>query len=102
VELFQQFAAVCFVLALAGLAAWWLKRGVPDTILIAGRRRGNARRLELIQRLPLTTQHHVCLVRLDGKELLVAVYPNGITVSPVGPTSAYAPTGAPDRKESLT
>lgn len=99
-ELFQQLAAVCFVLALVGLAAYWLKRGAPGAILISHRRGASAKRLELIQRIPLTAQHHLCLVRLDGKEWLVGVYPNGMTALSE-PGAAAQATNSPDGKEQF-
>lgn len=98
VELFQQFAAVCFVLALAGLAAYWFKRGAPRGILIPGVRGANVKRLEVVQRLPLTAQHYLCLVRLDGSEWLICVYPNGATVLG-GTGSKTLPGASQDRKE---
>ncbi len=98
-ELFQQFAAVCLVLALAGLAVYWLKRGLPGVFLFQRARAANPRRLEIVQRIALTAQHQLCLVRLDGKEWLIGVYPNGMTALS-RPEWPGRPEIGPDRKES--
>jgi flagellar biogenesis protein FliO len=80
VELFQQFASVGFVLLLAGLAAWWLRKGAAGAGLRSWARGNQLKRMQLLQRLPLTPQHYLCVVRVDGKDWIVGVYPSGMTV----------------------
>ena len=76
-ELFQQFVMVLVVLGLLCGALWLLKRkGWART----GMRRsgdGGQPRLEVIDRLPLTPQHSLHLVRLADRTLLIGLSPNG-------------------------
>jgi flagellar biosynthetic protein FliO len=77
VELFQQFMIVLAVLGLLCGALWLLKRkGWARTGM---RRSGDSGqpRLEVIDRLPLTPQHSLHLVRLADRTLLIGLSPNG-------------------------
>ena len=63
------------VLALAGAAAAWLVFRQRGRLTLAGRRnRGPA---EVVQRLPLTAQHTLHLVRAGEETAWVITYPNG-------------------------
>jgi len=73
-ELFRQLLAVAFVLALAAVAAWWLRRGAPLGRLRAP---GRPRRLELLERLALGPQQALCLVRCGDRALLVLLHAGG-------------------------
>ena len=77
----RQAASIAFVFAL--LAALWLirRRGIPRVF-----DRGPARRtraLHAVERLPLTPQHTLHLLRVqfqgEGRELVVATHPAGCT-----------------------
>jgi hypothetical protein len=74
-EAMGQAAAVIGVLALLGAALCWLRKGP------AGWPRARAgRRLQSLERLPLTPQHSLHLVRAGGRTLLVSASPGGCAV----------------------
>jgi len=77
-EVIQQMAAVGLVLMLLGAALWVLRRrGIAGVSLGS---RAARRRLECLERMPLGPQHTLHLVRVDGRELLVAASPSGCTL----------------------
>jgi flagellar biogenesis protein FliO len=77
-DFFQQIAAVLIVLAALaavvligkqrGSLAWW-----PMTVR-AGIR---TKRMQVLERLPLTPHHSLHLVNVDGRTVLVSVSPGG-------------------------
>jgi flagellar biogenesis protein FliO len=77
-SLMQQSAAITFVLVLLWVALWWLKRKGAVT----GRLRLNdpRREMEAVQRLALTPQHSLHLIRMKERTLLIAVHPGGLSV----------------------
>ena len=84
-ELTQQIAMVLMVFALLGGLLWLLKkRGVaslPLGPLGIGRRRGaSTRRMEVLERVPLTPQHAIHLVRVAGKVVLIGTAPSSCTI----------------------
>jgi flagellar biosynthetic protein FliO len=70
----QQYLGAAVVLALLGLALWWLRRRGYAAVM-PGRRAG--RKMESMERLPLGPQHTLHLVRIGGTALLVACSPAG-------------------------
>lgn len=76
-ETIEQMLAALAVLALLGATLWWLRRKGMAAPLLA---RKSGRRLELLERLPLTAQHSLHLVRIADRALLVAVSPSGCAV----------------------
>jgi flagellar biosynthetic protein FliO len=74
-EVIQEMAAVGLVLVLFGASLWALKRRGIAGISLPGR--PNKKRLECLERMPLGPQHTLHLVRVDGRELLVASSPSG-------------------------
>jgi flagellar biosynthetic protein FliO len=73
----QQFVIVLAVLGLLCGALWVLKRkGWARTGLRRNREDGQPR-LEVIDRLPLTPNHSLHLVRLADRTLLIGLSPNG-------------------------
>ena len=84
-EAVQQVLSVLFVFCLLGLTLWGLRGGLrgklPGRLMssIRGAATG-ARPLESIDRLVLSPQHCLHLVRLSGKELLIATHPQGCTL----------------------
>ena len=78
----EQFGPVLVVFGLLAATLWWLKqKGLANIALPGGRTlRGNKRSLESLERLPLTAQHSLHLVRANGKTLLIGVAPSGCNV----------------------
>jgi flagellar biosynthetic protein FliO len=79
-EMFQQLVAVAFVLGGLCVAVWLLKRKGWARISPLGSRgsRGNTGpKLEVVDRLVLTPQHSLHLVRLENRTLLVGLSPSG-------------------------
>jgi flagellar biosynthetic protein FliO len=79
-ELTEQIAMVLVVFALLGGMLWFLKkRGLASLPLT--RRRGAAnRRMEVLERVPLTPQHAIHLVRVSGKVLLIGTAPSSCNI----------------------
>lgn len=71
-------AAVITVLVVAAAALWLAARRPGGLVLGRSRAAGPA---ELVQRLPLTAQHNLHVVRLSGETLWVVTYPNGAVIS---------------------
>jgi flagellar biosynthetic protein FliO len=94
-DLMRQVTAVMTVLALLGALLWVLRRRGCLT------RRPPGRRLETVERLPLTPQHSVCLVRLAGRGILLGLSPSGCTVLESGEWSRYEPA-RPDAREATS
>lgn len=72
-ETLQQSGAVALVLALLLLTLWWLRRrGIAGWAgALPQMRKGNVRRIETVERLPLGPQHSLHLVRFGGSALLI-------------------------------
>ena len=79
-ESLQQAAAVLLVLGLLGGALYWLRTRGMATFHAAGIRGTRSRRMQSVERLALTAQHSLHLIRVEGKMMLIAVSPNGCTV----------------------
>jgi flagellar biogenesis protein FliO len=69
-ELLQQLAAVCFVLALLGAAVWFLK---GKQMLVPGR--SGSKQMEVVERVSLGPQHTLSLVRVNGVMMLIGTGP---------------------------
>lgn len=93
-ESFQQAAAVVLVLALLGGTLYWLRTRGMATINLSGLARNRGRRMQSLERLPLTAQHSLHLIRVGEKTMVVAVSPNGCTVLDGSPSIATFETGA--------
>ncbi len=76
-EMVRQALAILAVFALLGAALWTLRRG--GRIAFRGSPRKN-RSLESMERLALTPQHSLHLVRIRGREVVVATHPQGCAV----------------------
>jgi flagellar biosynthetic protein FliO len=76
-ELSEQLLAVLLVLGLLAGGLWALqKKGLVRTNLRRPKMQGDAR-LEVLDRLALTPQHSVHLIRVADRTLLVGVSPSG-------------------------
>ena len=76
-DLLAQTASVAGVLALLGATLWWLRR---RGFAAALPRRANRRWLETVERVPLSPQHSLHLIRLGGQALVIVCSPAGCTV----------------------
>jgi flagellar biogenesis protein FliO len=82
----QQIITVLAVMALMiGMLQWLRRRGVAH-LRTGFVRRKAGRRLELLERLPLTPQHSLHIVRMDGRSLLIGVSPSGCALLENGKT----------------
>lgn len=77
-DVVRQVAAVMAVFSLLGLALWALRRG--GSALPFPLPAGRSRLLASVDRLALSPQHALHLVRLGDRELVVATHPQGCTV----------------------
>jgi flagellar biogenesis protein FliO len=87
VDVLQQIAAVCLVIGLAVLAASLSRKGAGSGLLRYRWGASGSGRMEVVQRLMLTPQHSICIIRIDGRELTVGLHPGGITVMTSEPGS---------------
>jgi flagellar biosynthetic protein FliO len=76
-EMFQQFVIVLAVLGLLCTSLWILKRKGWARTGLRRRHDDGQPRLEVIDRLPLTPQHSLHLVRLADRTLLIGLSPSG-------------------------
>jgi flagellar biogenesis protein FliO len=77
-----QALSVLIVFALLGAALWALRPG-SRLRLFAGSGSGSSRKtrsLEQVEKLMLTPQHAVHLIRVAGREVIVATHPQGCTL----------------------
>ena len=72
-ELSEQIAMVLAVFALLGALVWFTKR---RGLASFAPRRGKIRNLELLERVQLTPQHAIHMVRVSDKVVLIATAPS--------------------------
>jgi len=77
VEEIQQAVIVMGVLAAFGIALYVLRNRGMVTFGVKGLRTSESRKLQAIERLPLTAQHSLHLVKVSGRVMLIAVSPGG-------------------------
>jgi flagellar biosynthetic protein FliO len=73
----QQLLMILAVFALLGGLLWLLRR--RGAVAFSPRRSG-ARRLEVLERVALTPQHALHLVRIAGKVVLIGTAPSACTL----------------------
>ena len=93
-EPLQQATAVFVVLALLGIAFYWLRVKGMARFSLPGMAGSNPRRLQSIERLPLTAHHSLHLVRVAGRVVLIAVSPGGCSVLDGGDRDFSSTDGA--------
>ena len=81
-DILQQFAAVALVLALLAAVVWILQR---KQLLVP--RRNASRQLEVVERVNLSAQHSLALVRVNGRMMLVGTGPGVCEIRNVEVTS---------------
>lgn len=79
-ETFQQVAAVGLVLGFAVLAAYGSRKMKAGVLFGRPFATGTSSRMSLIQRLMLTPQHSICMLRVDERDVVVGLHPGGMTV----------------------
>jgi hypothetical protein len=86
-DVLRQVFSVLLVFSLLGAVLWALRRGgrisfQRFTVRSLARKRalGNTKSMVAVERLALTTQHTLHLVRINGREVLVATHPQGCSV----------------------
>jgi len=81
-DVLRQVFSVLLVFSLLGATLWALRRGGRISFQGFARKRilGNTRSMVAVERLALTHQHTLHLVRINGREVLVATHPQGCTV----------------------
>ena len=92
-ETTRQVLAVVFVLALLGTALWTLRRGAgPPQAWRRGRdkARDKARALQIVERVALTPQHSLHVVRAGTCEWILATHPQGCTIISQGKSNGAA------------
>jgi flagellar protein FliO/FliZ len=84
-QLTEQLGMVLVVFALLGGLLWFVKRRGLAAFPMASfpknfGRSGSARRLEVLERIPLTPQHALHLVRVSDRTVLIATAPSACTL----------------------
>lgn len=79
-QLTEQIGMVLAVFALLGGLMWFAKRRGMATFAMGPRRTGNGRRLEVLERVPLTAQHSLVLARVGDRTVLIATAPSACTL----------------------
>jgi flagellar biosynthetic protein FliO len=79
-ELTEQITMVLVVFALLGGLLWLLKKRGIASLPVVGRRAAGIRQMEVLERVPLTPQHAVHLVRVSGKVILIGTAPSSCTI----------------------
>ena len=85
----RQVLSVLLVFALLGAALWKLRRGPWNRISKKGRS------LELVEKLALTPQHALHLIRVEGREIVVATHPRGCTLMTGSHWAGTRPANSP-------
>jgi hypothetical protein len=91
-DVLRQVFSVLLVFSLLGAVLWGLRRGgkVSFRGVFAGKRtQGHTRSIVVLERLVLTPQHTLHMLRINGCEVLIATHPQGCTL--------VARPGAPER-----
>lgn len=86
-DVLRQVCSVLLVFSLLGAALWAARRrgkisfpGFTEKGLAWKRAKGNTGEMVAMERLQLTPQHTLHMVRVGGRELVVATHPQGCTL----------------------
>jgi flagellar biogenesis protein FliO len=74
-DVLWQVFSVLLVFSLLGAALWALRRSGRGKRVL-----GNQRSMVAVERLALTPQHTLHVVRINGREVVVATHPQGCSV----------------------
>jgi hypothetical protein len=89
VELWREASALLLVFGLLALAISALRKRTGQAVGLF--RPNGARSLTSVERISLTPQHALHLVRASGRELLLATHPHGCTVIADDRSAEHAP-----------
>lgn len=94
-EWVRALVSIALVVGLAVALRWWAARvRLPA---LGRRRRAGTHRLEALDRLALTAQHTLHLVRVGDRALLIGVHPAGCSLLESLPAAPFA---TPDAGET--
>jgi len=79
-QLTEQIGMVLLVFALLGGLFWFAQSRGLAAFRIGAPRCGNGRRLEVLERVGLTPQHALHLVRVSDRTVLIATAPSSCTL----------------------
>jgi hypothetical protein len=81
-DVLRQVFSVLLVFSLLGAVLWILRRGgrISFQGLVTKRASESTRSMIAVERLALTPQHTLHIVRINGREVLVATHPQGCSV----------------------
>lgn len=79
--------ALLVIAALAGTITGLQRKGWVRVAGLTGGTRGQPRRMEAVERLTLTPQTSLHLVRVDGRLMLVSCGPGGCSIRAIGEQS---------------
>jgi len=79
-QLTEQIGMVLLVFGLLGGLLWFTKQRGLASFRVGARRGGRGRRLEVLERIPLTAQHALHLVRVSDRTVLIATAPSSCTL----------------------
>jgi flagellar biosynthetic protein FliO len=79
-EAIQQVLGVVAVLALLGGSLWWLRRKGLAQFAVRGPGGSRTKSMRVIERLALTPQHSLYLVRVADRTMLIAASPGGCSI----------------------
>jgi flagellar biogenesis protein FliO len=76
-DLARQLLAVLFVLGLLAAALWWLRKKGGVRLPGGAGRGGRQRHVVLVEKMSITPQHALHLIRIADRALLVGTGPSG-------------------------
>ena len=79
-DLIRQSFGITLVFLALWLSLWWLKRRGFATLGTRLKYTDQKREMETIERLALTPQHSVQLIRVQNRVILLGLHPAGLTV----------------------
>jgi flagellar biogenesis protein FliO len=74
-EYFQQGLALVVVFGLLGTALWFVKTRQNPNLRVRGERR-----VQVLERVALTPQHTLCLVKVDDRLIMIGTAPSSCQV----------------------
>jgi flagellar biogenesis protein FliO len=87
-EEIRQALGVLVALGVLGGALWWLRRKGLAQFAVGTRGGGRAKSMKVVERLALTPQHSLHLVRVGERTILVSASPAGCSLVDPDPERA--------------